>query len=61
MTDSTRNPKLNDAVPPEVCRLIADFEAVLGKAGNTVNLDVTQLHESMRQKIAIAKALRWQL
>lgn len=47
---------LKDAPQSEIGNLIADIEEVLGKAAHIVDLDVSKLRDSLRHKLAIAKA-----
>jgi ElaB/YqjD/DUF883 family membrane-anchored ribosome-binding protein len=46
----------NGASPSEIGNLIADIEEVLGKASHIVDLDVSRLRDSLRHKLAAAKA-----
>ena len=46
----------NGAAPSEISNLIADIEEVLGKAAHVVDLDVAKLRDSLRHKLAAAKA-----
>lgn len=49
-------PAPNGTAPSEMSNLIADIEEVLARAGHIVDLDVTRLRDSLREKLAIAKS-----
>ena len=51
MKDSGPNTP-NGAAPSEIGNLIADIEEVLGRASHIVDLDVSKLRDSLRQKLA---------
>jgi ElaB/YqjD/DUF883 family membrane-anchored ribosome-binding protein len=53
--DSGHTPA-NGATHSEISNLIADIEEVLGKAAHVVDVDVSKLRDSLRHKLAAAKA-----
>ena len=54
--NQTTGPAPNGAPASEMSKLVADIEEVLARAGHVVDVDVTSLRDSLRQKLAAAKS-----
>jgi ElaB/YqjD/DUF883 family membrane-anchored ribosome-binding protein len=55
-TNEATGPAPNGSAPSELKNLIADIEEVLARAGHVDDADVANLRETLRQKLAMAKA-----
>jgi len=55
-TKEAAGPAPNGTGNSEINNLIADIEEVLAKAGDIVDVDVSKLRDSLREKLAVAKS-----